>query len=347
MAMFNMNEAGLLITCTLEEGETDVVIPNNVTSIGDGVFYGCTGLTSVTIPDSVASMGDLAFAYCSGLTQVTISNSMTSIGYSAFSGCTSLTEVEILEGVTGIGGWAFKYCTSLASIVIPNSVTSIGGWAFKSCTSLTEVEILEGVTSIGEGAFGDCKGLTSIEIPNSVTSIGEGALEGCSGLKSLCIPGFTALSALQKSFWIRDYENDEYVAPEASKILPKSGFRLIRGSVSIDLSNKVAQSGNIYAKHFCALLLFIQRRIEYPLPIPQQHVPHDTLPHMPIEMWAMIANFYYQEYFPKLDITTTQAGLDEEELKRRYENQDAALTSYNTAIDKLQQDWGTPVRHMK
>ncbi|UTC24125.1 leucine-rich repeat domain-containing protein [Candidatus Comchoanobacter bicostacola] len=208
--------------------------------------------------------------------------------------------------------------------------------------------------TIEEGLLTKCKlaeGEASVDIPDSVTSIGEEALEGCRGLESLCIPGFIALSALQKSFWIWDYEDEEYVAPEASKILPKSGFQLIRGAVSIDLSKKVAQSGNIYAKRFCALLLFIQRRIEVITARSQQLVPHDmpgnTLPHLPPEMWTIIACFYYQEYFPKRDITTTQIGLDEDVLIGSYENQDAAVTSYNTAMDKLKQDWSTRVLHMK
>ena len=37
-----------------------VVIRNGVTSIGDSVFSGCTGMTSITIPDSVTSIGDSA-----------------------------------------------------------------------------------------------------------------------------------------------------------------------------------------------------------------------------------------------------------------------------------------------
>ena len=76
-------------------------------------------------------------------------------------------------------------------------------------------------------------------------------------------------------------------------------------------------------------------------------MPGNTLPQMPIEMWTIIASFYYQEYFPKLDITITQIGLNEAELKSSYEKHEAALTSYNTAMDKLQQDWSTPVRDMK
>jgi hypothetical protein len=70
-----------------------VTIGNNVTSIGDGTFKGCTGLTSITIPDSVTSIGGDAFLSCTGLTSVTIGNSVTSIGNSAFYRCTSLTDV--------------------------------------------------------------------------------------------------------------------------------------------------------------------------------------------------------------------------------------------------------------
>ena len=64
----------------------DLVIPNSVTSIGNYVFGGCSGLTSVTIPNSVKSIGEVAFKGCSGLTSITIPNSVTSIGDHAFSG---------------------------------------------------------------------------------------------------------------------------------------------------------------------------------------------------------------------------------------------------------------------
>ena len=34
----------------------DVIIPNNITSINDGVFDGCSELSSVVIPDEVTSI---------------------------------------------------------------------------------------------------------------------------------------------------------------------------------------------------------------------------------------------------------------------------------------------------
>lgn len=63
---------------------TNLVIPENITSIGDGTFMGFSGMTSVTIPNNITSIGKDAFHGCDGLTSITIPNSVTSIGNRAF-----------------------------------------------------------------------------------------------------------------------------------------------------------------------------------------------------------------------------------------------------------------------
>ena len=174
-------------TNTLHYGCKTTIIPNSVTSIGDGAFSGCSGLASVTIPNSVTSIGNGAFEYCSGLTSITIPNSVKSIGKNAFYGCDGLTSVTIPNSVTSIGKYAFYKCSGLTSVTIGNSVTSIGQSAFEGCSGLTSVTIGNSVTSIGDWAFDGCSGLTSVTIPNSVKSIGGEAFYGCSGLTSVTI----------------------------------------------------------------------------------------------------------------------------------------------------------------
>ena len=160
-----------------DKNATSYVIPDSVTSIGDGAFVSCTSLKSLVTPDSVTSIGGSAFENCYSLSSVVLPDSVTSIGAWAFSGCSDLADIVIPYGVTSIGNYAFCGCESLTDIVIPDSVNSIGSSAFEGCTSLSSVVIPDSVTRIGNGAFNACSSLSNIVIPNSVTSIGDGAFD--------------------------------------------------------------------------------------------------------------------------------------------------------------------------
>lgn len=96
----------------------DVVIPNGVTAIGNGIFQFNTTITSVVIPDSVTSIGDNAFDQCGSLKTVTFgtNSQLTSIGGSAFSYCPLIESIFISDSVTSIGKHAFYYCNSLSTV---------------------------------------------------------------------------------------------------------------------------------------------------------------------------------------------------------------------------------------
>ena len=204
---------------------SSIVIPDSVTSIGNGVYYDCCSLEYIYIPKSVICLKgnpfygwngklecfSLNFMYeCDILfnkdksriisfrnqkqTSYVISNSVTSIGDHAFYGCSSLAEVIIPNSVTSIGDHAFYGCSSLSSIVIPDSVNSIGDGAFSDCSSLSSIVIPNSVNSIGEGAFLNCSSLSSIVIPDSVNNIRRGAFYKCNlpyNLKQNFIPRFS------------------------------------------------------------------------------------------------------------------------------------------------------------
>ena len=184
----------------------NLVIPDGITEIKLGAFFGCSGLTSVEIPESVTSIGDWAFQYCGNLPSVTIPNSVKYIGYGAFSGCGGLTSVTIPNNVNEIKGWAFCQCTSLTSVTIPNSLNSIGAYTFWGCSGLTSVEIPNSVTSIEEGAFVDCGSLESIKIGTGVSKIGVNAFAECDNLKAVHI------SDLEAWLKIEFADNEQWVS---------------------------------------------------------------------------------------------------------------------------------------
>lgn len=148
---------------TLITGCRSTVIPNNVTSIGESAFEGCSGLTHIVIPSNVTSIGDYAFVGCS-FTDVEVPSGVTSIGMGAFHSCRNLVEINIPNGVTSIKEGTFVNCNSLASITIPSSVTSIGLGAFQCCSSLTSISFPQGLTSLGEHCFYGCDKLASIYV---------------------------------------------------------------------------------------------------------------------------------------------------------------------------------------
>ena len=163
----------------------DLVIPNSVTSIGDIVFNGCTGLTSVIIPNSVTRIGGVAFQQCRSLSSITIPNSVTTIEVAAFNCCTGLKEVTIGDFVTYIGIRAFSQCDLLESVIIGKSVKKIDNKAFNRCKKLTSVIIPDSVTTIGESAFSECTHLASVTLPNSLKTILADAFQSCPSLSAI------------------------------------------------------------------------------------------------------------------------------------------------------------------
>ena len=176
--LFNKDKTTLI---TYRSKDTNYIIPNSVTNIGDHAFYNCESLTNINIPNSVTNIGNDAFSNCESLTSINIPNGVTNIGSFAFDGCNSLTNINIPNNVTNIEDGAFLGCESLTSINIPNSVTNIGDKAFYNSESLTKINIPNSVINIGNSAFSGCSSLTKIIIPSSVVNMDGNPFLGWDG----------------------------------------------------------------------------------------------------------------------------------------------------------------------
>ena len=164
-------------------GCVNTIIPSSVTTIGNRAFVG-SNITDIVVPNNVTSIEDNAFAVCFGLVSIAFEDGsqLSSIGNYAFDGCSSLTSVTFGENsqLASIGEGTFTGCSILTSIEIPSNVTSIADYAFQNCFSLISLTFGDNskLSYIGDGAFAECY-ITSIEIPSGVTMIGNDPFGFC------------------------------------------------------------------------------------------------------------------------------------------------------------------------
>ena len=141
---------------------TSYTIPDGVTSISNGAFWGCINLTNITISNDVTSIGEGAFGYCISLTSITIPDGITRIADRTFYNCKSLTNVKLPDSVLSIGSCAFEKCIHLTSITLPANLIGFGPSTFMDCTSLKRVTIPVSVINIIDASFDGCKNLTDV-----------------------------------------------------------------------------------------------------------------------------------------------------------------------------------------
>ena len=158
--------------------DSEVEIPNNVTTIGKHCFEKCSFLEYVIIHDNVTSIDDYAFCGCLKLTKITIPQTLQHIGKRAFQG-TSIRELVLPDSVRKIENGAFKNCERLENIHIPNHIFEINYETFDGCINLKKVTGMQNVRVIGNEAFHNCVLLQKISFPINLTEICRKAFDGC------------------------------------------------------------------------------------------------------------------------------------------------------------------------
>ena len=151
----------------------------NVVSVGIEAFAKCEELLSISMGNNISSIGDRAFYGCSSLKSYSFKTS--NIGSYAFAFCTSIQSAKL--NMKFIPEGMFRGCSSLSSFSL-TGCSSIGAYAFAGCTALNGDLSLS--TSVGSGSFSGCTGITSVTF-NAYESIyiGVDAFAHCTSIKSV------------------------------------------------------------------------------------------------------------------------------------------------------------------
>ena len=166
---------------------TTINIPDNITSIGNSAFSGCTSIKDIQISNNVTYIGTAAFSSCTSLNNIKlpINTSYTTISDNLLNGCSNLQSIEIPKYITRINNGALSNCNFL-DLSIPGNVTYIGMGAFSNNYNLKNITLNEGIEYIGSqfirGAL-----ITEINIPDSVKTLSETVLHYCPKLKKISI----------------------------------------------------------------------------------------------------------------------------------------------------------------
>lgn len=149
-------------------GSQSTTFPDDIVSIGEAAFFGCSGLESVALPSTVTAVESRAFTGCRGITTVDLGTSVETIGDAAFGSCAGLTAIEIPASVNSLGVRVFYGCVGLQKVTSANPVPPVAN----ENTFMTIPETC--VLYVPEGSIGAYQAATGWDYFSDVKSMEEG-----------------------------------------------------------------------------------------------------------------------------------------------------------------------------
>lgn len=213
-------------------GSTEFVIPDGVTHIGEGAFYGCSKLTKIVLPSTIESIGKKAF-YESGI-----------------------NSIEIPEGVTRLEEQTFYNCDNLISVTLPSTLVYIGDQAFRGSDNLSDINNIPSVNSIGSYAFSFTAWLTNSKATDEdgLVIFGNVLIDGTNASGDVIIPD-NVVSILSQAFYLNT-EIDKVTIPSSITELPYDIFDGCRCLDEVILPDTLTIIGS-YAFYNCTSLKII------------------------------------------------------------------------------------------
>lgn len=120
---------------------TEIHIPEGVTSLRYACFRGMNNATSCTFPTTLHSINYYAFYGCSALTEVVLPDTITRVEECVWQSCTSLKLIDFGIGCTTIGWQSLHQCNNLEVIISRRTTPPTLGTTNLTSTALAAIYV--------------------------------------------------------------------------------------------------------------------------------------------------------------------------------------------------------------
>ena len=172
-------------TFAVVNGLKELVIPNSVTDLAEGVFGGCSSLEKLTVPSMFGKTLYALFG-CeeandmdTSLEEVYVTNETTDIAERAFYNCDSLEVIHIEGTLENVGAYAFGYCDSLEEVILADSIKTFSISVFSNSASLKKVWLPASLEQLERNIFYSSKN-TLVELRTPFLGESRTTTDNCS-----------------------------------------------------------------------------------------------------------------------------------------------------------------------
>ena len=168
---WNIDENNVAIS--YNGSSANLIVPENVLALNDGIFANNEEIVSITIPSNVRVVGAGAFENCTHLQEVNFQSDNQAVSYSgAIVSNHSNTLGNGEESGVVIRARAFKGCINLRSVVLPDDIETLEEGLFNGCTELTSFDMPNSIKNISNNVFNNCTKLRTVTFSNNLETIG-------------------------------------------------------------------------------------------------------------------------------------------------------------------------------
>lgn len=178
---------------------TGIILPSEISYIGDFAFEGCTALGKIVFPGRTIQFGQGVFFKCDKIQTISLGSDWKEVDLKMFRWSDSLRTLTIPAKVEKIMN--MKYLKALESVSVDRNntkFTATDGLLYNKSQDVLygcpraysgKIRIYPGTKKITTGALADCKYVTRVDIPESMESLSFREFSRMDSLKEIIFRG--------------------------------------------------------------------------------------------------------------------------------------------------------------